>query len=51
MIKISGKSIQPKYEDLPLGDIKLSVADISNSIKLLNWKPNTTLEEGLQTLF
>ena len=51
MIKISGKSIQPKYEDLPLGDIKLSIADISNSIKLLNWKPNTTLEEGLQTLF
>ena len=51
MIKISGKSIQPKYEDLPPGDIKLSVADISNSVKLLNWKPNTMLEEGLQTLF
>ena len=51
MIKISGKSIEPKYENLPPGDIKLSVADISNSIKLLNWKPNTTLEEGLQTLF
>lgn len=51
MIKISGKSIQAKYEDLPPGDIKLSVADISNSLKLLHWEPSTTLEEGLQTLF
>ena len=51
MIKISGKSLEPIFEELPPGDVKLSKADISNSTNLLNWKPETSLEEGLKTLF
>ena len=51
MIKISGKTLEPNYKELPPGDVKLSTADISNSIKFLNWKPEITLEEGLKTLF
>lgn len=51
MIKISGKSLEPVFEKLPPGDVKLSKADVSNSMKLLNWKSETSLEEGLKTLF
>ena len=51
MIKISKKSLEPEYDNLPPGDVKLSTADISNSVKLLNWKSETPLEEGLRTLF
>ena len=51
MIKISGKSLEPEYDELPPGDVNISTADISNSINVLNWKPETALEEGLKTLF
>ena len=51
MIKISEKSLEPEYNELPPGDVKLSTADITNSTKLLNWKSETTLENGLRTLF
>jgi len=51
MIKISGKSLETEYERLPAGDIKLSKADTSLSIATLDWRSQTTLEEGLQTLF
>ena len=51
MIKISGQTLEPKYADPRPGDAKMSAADISHSRKLLGWSPETTLEEGLQTLF
>lgn len=51
MIKISGKSLEPVFEKLPPGDVQLSKADVSNSMKLLNWKSEISLEEGLKTLF
>ena len=51
MIKISGKSLETEYEIVPAGDIKLSKADTSLSIATLDWRSQTTLEEGLQTLF
>ena len=51
MIKISGQTLEPKYADPRLGDAKMSAADISHSKKLLEWRPETTLEEGLRTLF
>ena len=51
MIQISGKSLEIIHDNLPPGDVKLSIADISNSVKSLNWKPETSLEEGLRTLF
>ena len=51
LIKISGKSLQVQY-DKPLdGDIKLSKADVSLTTRTFDWKPQTTLEEGLRTLF
>ena len=51
MIKISGQTLEPKYADPRPGDAKLSGADISHAKKLLGWRPETTLEEGLQTMF
>ena len=51
MIKISGQTLEPKYADPRPGDAKMSAADISHSKKLLGWRPETTLEEGLRTLF
>ena len=51
MIKISGQTLEPKYADPRPGDPKLSAADISHSRELLGWRPDTALEEGLQTLF
>ncbi len=51
MIKISGKSLQIEY-DKPLdGDIKLSKADMSLATKTFDWRPQTTLEQGLRDLF
>ena len=51
MIKISGKTLELEYDNLPPGDVKISTADVANSSKYLNWKSKTTLEEGLRTLF
>ncbi len=51
MIKISGKSLEIEYDKLPVGDIKLSKADTSLSTATLGWRSQTTLEEGLRTLF
>ncbi len=51
MIKISGKSLEVEYNKLPVGDIKLSKADTCISAATLGWRSQTTLEEGLQTLF
>ena len=51
MIKISGKSLEVEYNKLPVGDIKLSKADTCFSAATLGWRSQTTLEEGLQTLF
>ncbi len=50
MIKISGKYLEPKYEDPRPGDAKMCVADISKADKLLNWRPSTVMEEGLLNL-
>lgn len=51
MIKISGKALKPIFEKPLPGDVQESVAGISNSKKFLNWKSETTLEEGLKTFF
>ena len=51
MIRLSGKHVKPLYESPRPGDAKISKADISKSAKLLGWKPKTSLEDGLQTLF
>jgi UDP-glucose 4-epimerase len=51
MIRLSGLSIQPIYEKPREGDIEKSQADISLAKDLINWKPKTTLEEGLKKIF
>jgi len=51
MIRLSGLSIQPTYEQAREGDIEKSQADISLAKNLINWVPKTTLEEGLEKIF
>jgi len=51
MIRLSGLSIEPTYEQAREGDIEKSQADISLAKNLINWVPKTTLEEGLEKIF
>jgi UDP-glucose 4-epimerase len=51
MIRLSGLSIEPIYEQAREGDIEKSQADISLAKNLINWVPKTTLEEGLEKIF
>ena len=51
MIALSGKTLEMKYNDLPLGDVKDSLADISVAKKLINWNYETSLENGLKKFF
>ena len=51
MIRLSGLSIEPIYEKAREGEIEKSQADISLAKNLINWVPNTTLEEGLEKIF
>ncbi len=51
MIKISKKDLNPIFDTLPKGDVKISQADTTLAKNLLNWASMTNLEEGLSTLF
>jgi UDP-glucose 4-epimerase len=51
MIRLSGLSLEPTYEQAREGDIEKSQADISLAKNLINWTPKTTLEEGLEKIF
>ena len=51
MIELSGKTLEISYDDLPLGDVKESLADISLAKKLINWNYNTFLKNGLKKFF
>ena len=51
MIRLSGLSLEPTYEEPRKGDIEKSHADISLARELINWEPKTTLEEGLEKIF
>src|SRR5271170_5488133 len=46
--KITGKTIQPKYEAPRGGDIRDSQADVSLARKVLGYEPRVHFEEGLQ---
>ena len=50
MIEISGRQLEPEYQDPRPGDAKMSVADISKASKLLDWRPSIVLKDGLQNL-
>ncbi|HWP49999.1 MAG TPA: SDR family oxidoreductase [Candidatus Limnocylindrales bacterium] len=43
-----GKNIQPVYESSRPGDIRHSLADISQARQILGFSPTVTLEEGLR---
>lgn len=48
---IAGKDAQPKYREERPGDIKNSLADISQAKKYLGYEPVVKLKEGLQITF
>ena len=51
MIKLSGKSLEIKFDELPLGDIKASQASVSFAKKMISWSHETSLEDGLKNFF
>jgi UDP-glucose 4-epimerase len=51
MIELSGKTLKINYDDLPLGDVKESLADTSLAKKLINWNYDTLLKNGLKKFF
>jgi UDP-glucose 4-epimerase len=51
MIDLSGKTLEISYDDLPLGDVKESLADVSRAKKLINWNYETSLKNGLKKFF
>jgi UDP-glucose 4-epimerase len=51
MIKLSGKSLEIKYDELPQGDVKESLADVSLAKKLIDWSYDICLKDGLKKYF
>ena len=51
MIELSGKKLEINFDDLPLGDVKDSLADVSLAKKLINWNYETSLKNGLKKFF
>ena len=51
MIKILEKDLEPVFDKIPAGDVKLSQADVSLAKNILGWQSITTLEDGLRTMF
>ena len=46
---LSGKAdLQPLFEPVRPGDIRHSQADIAKALRLLDWRPQTTLTDGLR---
>ena len=51
MIKISNKNLNPLFDTLPEGDVKISQANTTLATNSFNWTSLTNLEDGLSTLF
>ena len=51
MIELYGKSLEIKYDKLPQGDVKESLADVSLAKKLIDWSYETSLKDGLKKFF
>ncbi len=51
MIELSENSLEIKYDELPQGDVKESLADVSLAKKLIGWNYETSLKDGLQKFF
>jgi len=50
MLDIAGLDLEIKHEAPRVGDIRNSYADITKARELLNFKPETSLREGLESL-
>ncbi len=50
-IKYSGLELEPVFVNEKEGNVKASQADISLAKRLLDWKPQTTLEDWIERLF
>ena len=48
MIKISEIDLKPVFEESRKGDVKLSLADLSNTQKYLDWHSEIKLKDGLK---
>ena len=51
MIRVSGLNLKPVHTSPLGGDVRASQADITLAKKLLNWEPETKLEQGLRKIF
>jgi len=51
MMKMYGFNGEPKYDVIPDGDVKESLADLSLIKNKISWNPETNLENGLKTIF
>ena len=51
MIELSGKQLELSFDNLPEGDIKNSLAEISLAKKVINWNYETSLKNGLKNSF
>lgn len=51
MINLSGKSLEIKYDKLPQGDVKESLANVSLAKKLIDWDYDISLKNGLKKYF
>ena len=51
LFKIAGKEVKVKYEDKKLGDVNLTYGNNQKALELLNWKPEVSIDEGLEQQF
>ncbi|MGO8991929.1 MAG: GDP-mannose 4,6-dehydratase [Polyangiaceae bacterium] len=49
--RLSGRKIERRYEDWRPGDQRIFVCDVSKAERELGWKPRTTPQVGVETLF
>ncbi len=49
--KVTGKACVKKYQDIPLGDVPITFANIDKAKENLGYNPKVNLEEGLQLMF
>jgi UDP-glucose 4-epimerase len=46
--RVLGANLEPKFEDWRAGDVRESLADISDARELLGYSPSVSFDEGLQ---
>lgn len=49
--KVTGKTLDIQYADVPAGDVPITYANISKAQEFLNYQPTTGLEEGLTSFY